>query len=243
MVKPELGYCPISVKGYFPIGAQPAVGQCPKMDSESLRKRILQAKDEYGLSVAEIARRAGLKYDNVRDLLRRPDSTTSVENATRIAKALGITEDAPLVRVEHEDPTPEGSALIPVYEVFASAGPGAVVEHEPHSHSLAFPPDYLRSITSVSPKFLAIISVKGDSMEPTLPHGSIVMLDMSKQSLGYDGLFVIRIDDTLHVKRIGRSAQAGNVLIISDNPRHRDLDMPVERIEPVGKVLWYGREA
>lgn len=137
---------------------------------------------------------------------------------------------------------PNGSALVPVFDVSASAGYGSVNEYEPQTHSLAFPPDYLKKLTSGSPQNLAIISVKGDSMEPTLLDDDIVLLDTSKKHLGYDGLFVLLMDDVLHVKRIGRSSKAGHVSIISDNSNFPPFDREIESIEPVGKVLWYGRK-
>jgi len=125
--------------------------------------------------------------------------------------------------------------------VAASAGPGAVTEYEAVTHSLAFPPAYLSKLTSSNPKNLSIISVKGDSMEPTLLDGDIVLLDASKQNLGFDGLFVLRLDDVLHVKRLSRSANPGHVTVLSDNPTVPPLEYRKEDVFPVGKVLWYGR--
>lgn len=133
--------------------------------------------------------------------------------------------------------------LVPVYDVAASAGYGALVEEETVVHSIAFPPEYLRQLTRTNPSNLAVISVKGESMEPTLLDNDIVLVDMSKRSLSYDGLFVLRFDEALHVKRVGRSPKRQHVTIISDN---RELYPPMEAnasdIEPVGKVLWYGRK-
>jgi len=106
-----------------------------------------------------------------------------------------------------------------------NAGGGSVVETEEQAHSLAFPPSYLKRLTSSSPGNLSIISVKGDSMEPTLLDDDIVLLDTSKTHLGFDGLFVLRFNDTLHVKRIGLSPKQGRVNVISDN---RDIYPPVE---------------
>ena len=140
----------------------------------------------------------------------------------------------------HEE-APAFSTLVPVYEVAASGG--AVVEAEEQSHSLAFPPAYLSKLTSSSPKNLSIISVKGDSMEKTLLDDDIVLLDRSKTHLGYDGLFVLRHNDTLHVKRVALSPKPGHVTIISDN---RDIypayEARIEDLEVIGKVLWYGRK-
>lgn len=83
--------------------------------------------------------------------------------------------------------------LVPVYNVAASAGYGALMDdQEEIVDRLSFPPGYLRRITSARPQDLAIIAVKGDSMVPTLGDNDVVMIDMSKRDLSFDGLFVMR---------------------------------------------------
>lgn len=132
--------------------------------------------------------------------------------------------------------------LVPVYDVQASAGDGVTIYDEQAVAQLAFPPGYLSKLTAANPKDLKIISVKGDSMLPTLADDDVVMLDVSKRDLSYDGLFVIRDGgDALLVKRIGRASTAGRVSLISDN---RAIYPTVERrlteIDVVGRVIWRG---
>jgi phage repressor protein C with HTH and peptisase S24 domain len=139
--------------------------------------------------------------------------------------------------------SPPDAALVPVYDVAASAGHGAVVEYESIAYSLAVPPDYLRRLTKADPRHLSIISVKGDSMEPTLKDDDIVMLDASKTSLSFDGLFVLRYDEALHVKRIGRAPVQENVTILSDNRQlYPPIELTREEVTVIGKVVWYGRK-
>lgn len=191
--------------------------------------------------MAEASRQTGVSYDVIRELHRR-NGSTSAENAAKLRAKLGLDEkaDNDLVRVEDVAEAPNGHPLVPVYDISASAGHGAVVDYESIAYSLAFPPDYLRRITRANPKDLTIISVKGDSMEPTLHDDDVVMLDMSKTSLGYEGLFVIRIADVLHVKRLSHS-RPGHVLVISDNKaKYPEREYSTDDIEVVGKVLWSG---
>lgn len=131
--------------------------------------------------------------------------------------------------------------LVPVYNVQASAGHGALVSDEMIVDRLCFPPGYLRSITSANARDLAIIGVKGESMLPTLADDDVVMVDMSKRDLSFDGLFVLRDGgESLLVKRIGRAARRGFVTLISDNTRYPPIERPVEDVEVVGKVVWKG---
>lgn len=131
--------------------------------------------------------------------------------------------------------------LVPVYSVFASAGPGAIVTSEEIVDRLAFPPNYLRHVTKSNPRDLAIIGVKGDSMSPTLKDDDLVMIDTGKRDLSYDGLFVIRDGgEALLVKRIGRASKRGYVMIISDNKDNPPVERAGEDVEVVGKVVWAG---
>lgn len=139
-------------------------------------------------------------------------------------------------------PAPPGAQLVPIFNVEASAGAGLLVDEEYQVASLSFPEGYLGRITRANPRDLAVISVKGDSMIPTLHDDDVVMLDLTKRDLSYDGLFVIRDSgDALLVKRIGRAGRSGHISVISDNREHYP---PVERalddIDVVGKVLWKG---
>ncbi len=244
--------------------------QCDRMGTMTpIAIMLREAREASGLSMREVARRLGvspntyrhyedpdlfkggyLPMDLAKSISEKVDHPKFAHDALRLA---GVSErqsslesdlEPNLVRVDNEDAPPSDRDLVPVYAVQASAGPGALVSEEYQEYSLAFPPSYLKVLTSSSPKNLSIISVKGESMEPTLLDNDIVLLDMSKTNLSYDGLFVIRFDDALHVKRVGRSPKKGHITIISDN---KDLYPPmtaaVADIEPVGKVLWYGRKA
>ena len=64
--------------------------------------------------------------------------------------------------VRLDDPA---SALVPVYDVSASAGAGALVEYEGVVEQLAFPPDYLRRITS-TPSISPTITSPGSTRAP-----------------------------------------------------------------------------
>jgi phage repressor protein C with HTH and peptisase S24 domain len=228
--------------------------------AEELRAEVKSIRERAGLSVRSMAEMLGMSASGYSHYeLRIKDAFLPPKMAKAIADvvasrgiersevlALSSVDELPHEpkRVENGEPYPSNSALIPVFDVSASAGGGAVVaEYEAEVHSLAFPRDYLRKLTSNSIDNLAIISVKGESMETTLLDDDIVLLDASKTNLSYDGLFVLRFDDALHVKRVGRSPKRGHVTIISDNKElYPPMEMAVDEVDAVGKVLWYGRK-
>jgi phage repressor protein C with HTH and peptisase S24 domain len=136
----------------------------------------------------------------------------------------------------------ESAPSIPVYDVTASAGHGAfLVDNEEVTDRLSFPPGYLRELTSTPVANLRIIRTKGDSMVPTIAEDDLVLVDMAKRDLSFDGIFVIRDDGAaLLVKRIGRAARRGYVMVISDNPRYAPTERLLAEIEVIGKVIWMG---
>lgn len=141
-----------------------------------------------------------------------------------------------------EDAVGQQQDLVPVYNVAASAGPGAMVDWEEEVvERLAFPQGYLRHITSVNPIHLKIISVKGRSMEPTLREDDVVMIDVSKRDLSYEGIFVIQDGGhSMLVKRISRASRKGFVMLVSDNRDHPPVERALEDIAVIGKVVWAG---
>ena len=194
-----------------------------------------------GWNANELAQKAGVSHSTINRPLTAPDWKSRISRKTieAVAAASGI-DPAPFVGAVTV--VAVASDLIPIYNVTASAGHGALVGPEEIVDQLSFPPGYLRHVTKANPKNLAIIGVKGDSMVPTLKDDDLVMLDRSKTDLSYDGLFVIRDGgDALLVKRITRAASKDHVLIKSDNAA---MYPPVERhlsdVHVVGKVVWMG---
>jgi len=80
-------------------------------------------------------------------------------------------------------------------------------------------------------------------MAPTLKNDDIVMLDSSKTNLDFDGLFVLRYGDVLHVKRVGRSGRRGYIMVMSDNrEEYPPVEYALEDVQAVGKVVWFGKK-
>jgi phage repressor protein C with HTH and peptisase S24 domain len=224
------------------------------MTNEHVALRVKRIREGLGLSVRAAAAEMGMKpssYGHYEDPKRLKGPLLPMSFAKEFADVAarfgGTPEDVLSLAGVHDGAsvaTEPPSDLVAVYDIEVSAGNGAIpVDFESQVGQLAFPPGYLRHITSAPIQQLAIVTVKGDSMSPTLREGDVVMIDTTKRNLGYDGLFVLRMDGALHVKRVNRGGRAGVVRILSDN---RDSYPPTERdlseVEAVGKVLWYGRK-
>lgn len=216
---------------------------------------------ETGLSLTALAVKAGISsttltrwknssehpHDLSRATLEKIQTATGIEYAgfsrPDFVSSDGSVYEAKAFHRPAEISDDNERAMVNLYDVQASAGAGASVDAEDVVTQLSFPRTYLQKIANRStPKDLAIISVKGDSMLPTISSGDVVMVDLAKKDWGYDGLFVIRDgDEALLIKRLSRSGKRGYITIISDNSRlYPPVEAPASDVEIVGKVLWMG---
>lgn len=203
---------------------------------------IRQQLERTGATQAQLGAAVGLTSVQINKILSGVRGIKAAE-ADRIRDFFGHDFDPAPARVENGDAPPARTKLVSVYDIAASAGNGALAEYEAVAYSLAFPPNYLAKLTKSSPRNLAIISVKGDSMVPTLMDDDIVMVDMSKTNVGYDGMFVIRTIDVIKVKRLRLSVDRSAITLISDNDAlYPPETWPTEEVEVIGRVIWTGRK-
>ncbi|MGY5617296.1 S24 family peptidase [Vibrio cincinnatiensis] len=115
---------------------------------------------------------------------------------------------------------------LPVYDVHAAAGAGTLVHSEYTIDTLMIPTSLLDEF-GLTESIASIIYVDGDSMEPTLSHGDRLLVDTREQQHPVtNGVYVIRIDESVYVKRLRWDIASGKYNIISDN-----LDYPVFQID------------
>lgn len=130
-------------------------------------------------------------------------------------------------------------ALVSLYNVEASAGHGAVVDEEQEISQLAFRKKWLKNKNLRQDK-LALIKARGDSMEPTLSDGDLLLVDTSIEKIIDDAIYVIQTDHHLVVKRLQQSFDC-SLSIISDNPRYNQQRLDPEQargLKIAGRVCW-----
>lgn len=171
-------------------------------------------------------------------------SQAKLENMAALAKSVGVSLDW-LAFGEHsvtERPAAYGESeflFVPRLDVTASAGHGALVEGERERERLAFLRDWLQK-ECISTKHLAVIEARGDSMEPMIHSGDLLLIDLAQRNPAIPGVFVLRVDDTLLVKRLQLDLR-GQVVARSDNEAYSELVVSLEEIDVVGRAVWAGR--
>jgi hypothetical protein len=136
--------------------------------------------------------------------------------------------------------------LIPVKRspVRASAGPGAIPYEQASKPYFAFDENWLKSLTASPASRLSIIRVEGDSMAPTLNAGDDILVDPGDCAERVrDGIYVLRADEALVVKRLALHPAGRRVTVQSDNPAYPDWpDFGLENVHCIGRVIWAGRK-
>ena len=136
----------------------------------------------------------------------------------------------------------EDFVYIPYYNVELSAGNGSWVDSEYPLYSLAFRRDWLRTYVSTQIDKLSVVRVRGDSMQGVLEDGDTILIDHTKTT-PYDGIYAIRIENEVFVKRVQR--KLNKLRIISENPNYENFEINLtdeyQNFAIIGKVVWLGR--
>ncbi|MDO6416357.1 S24 family peptidase [Sphingomonas sp. BIUV-7] len=131
---------------------------------------------------------------------------------------------------------------VPRRALGASAGPGSLEEERgAPAEALPFAAPLLRELGVGDPAGLSVIRVTGDSMLPALADGDDILVDTNDAAERLrDGVYVLRNEDALMVKRLALRPDGG-LAVLSDNPAHQSWpDADRSRIRIVGRVLWAG---
>lgn len=143
----------------------------------------------------------------------------------------------------HAERPHAGYVHLPLYDVHASAGNGTLNNLEQAVDVLAFKEDWVRRELRARPEDLNLIYVVGDSMEPDLRSGDIVLVDHTDTMAQREGVYVIRMDGALLVKQLQR-LPGGVVKVISRNPSYETFPVDLKQLANpngfavVGRVVW-----
>ena len=164
------------------------------------------------------------------------------DDRRKLAEFYGVDEQILGASAAVPSGASKGGGLVQIKQlhVGASAGPGALVDDE-YAESMGFGPKWLKKM-GADPAKLSLINVDGDSMDPTLCDGDDIMVDHAAAERPlHDGIYVLRMDDVLLVKRVALGP-SGKLSIRSDNPHYPDWDdVDVGDVNIIGRVIWTGR--
>src|SRR5438067_8679601 len=199
---------------------------------------------ERGEDFAGLSRMLGRNAAYIQQFVRRGvPKRLGEEERRKIAHYFGVSETLLGAPAPDAGKAVCGLLTIKRHPVMVSAGPGAIVTEELGKPYFAFDERWLKALTPTTPSNLSIVRVEGDSMAPTLNAGDDILVDLGDAAERLrDGIYVLRIDDALVVKRIALNPVGRRVTVQSDNPAYPDWpDCGLGDIKPIGRVIWSGR--
>jgi phage repressor protein C with HTH and peptisase S24 domain len=75
-------------------------------------------------------------------------------------------------------------------------------------------------------------------MEPLLNNGDEILVNRSPRTFR-DGIHVLRLGETLMVKRVA-SAELGRMALLSQNLAYLPVDVAADEVAIIGRVVWKG---
>jgi phage repressor protein C with HTH and peptisase S24 domain len=221
--------------------------QAPQNPRETLtgpRARLLQLSQERGVSLAALSELLHRNPTYLQQFIRKgsPRKLEEQDRAT-LARFLGVSEEELREAqdnsyIETPGRTDSGQWVeVPRLDLGASAGPGRVAGGEAAFDTFRFSRRWLEE-QGLARAELSAIRVEGDSMEPLLNDGDEILVDRAPRPFR-DGIHVVRLGDTLMVKRVAK-AGPGRVALLSQNFAYPPVEVAAEEVEIIGRVVWKG---
>lgn len=208
------------------------------------RARLLELSQARGVSLAALSELLGRNPSYLQQFIRKgsPRKLEEQDRAT-LARFLGV-EEVELREAQDNSyvkpPRRAGSGNwvdVPRLDLGASAGPGRVPGEEVAFDTFRFSRRWLAE-QGLEHAQLSAITVEGDSMEPLLNDGDEILVDCSPRPFR-DGIHVVRLGDTLMVKRVA-SAGPGRVALLSQNFAYPPVEVAADEVTIIGRVVWKG---
>lgn len=216
------------------------------------RARLMALAKQKRVSLASLSELIGRNSSYLQQFMGR-GSPRKLEERDRkvLAEFFGISEselggpeDNSSRAGRVSGPTPKARAdwvVIPRLPLDASAGPGSNgggasgAEEISYDH-FRFTRRWLREM-GLEGADLSAIRVEGDSMEPVLRSGDEIFVDQNKRA--GDGIHVVRVGDSLHVKQV-QTLGPGRIKLVSANEAYPPISLDQSEVEIIGRVVWKG---
>lgn len=208
-----------------------------------------------GETVNGFAKRSGVPEGSLRQYLN--GTMPGIDKAELIAVAAGVSLDwlianRPSAVVDGATDRYPGQeiseardfTLVPRFDVAASAGPGLFAQTEEITERLAFKTAWLHDM-GLQPAQVGLVTCRGDSQDPIIKDGALMLVDMSPhQSIRSGCFYVIVLDGDVLVKRVNRRID-GSIELLSANPAYPTEIVDSQQLDKLtipGRVVWAGQK-
>ena len=119
-------------------------------------------------------------------------------------------------------PSRAGWTVVPVLDAYGACGAGSPAYQANNVGAMQFSDEFLRSLPGVHgirEGQFEIIGAAGDSMEPTISRGGLVLVDTHQTEARGDGIYVFINGEDVFIKRVQINFNR-SLTLISDNPAY-----------------------
>lgn len=204
------------------------------------RERLMALANERGVSLAALSRLIGKNGTYLQQFITKGSPRRlAEEDRLVLARFFGVADGelGGVAEKSYASRADSGWVDVPRLALDASAGPGSFSAQEVPFDTFRFSTRWLRE-QGLDPAMLSAIAVAGDSMEPVLRDGDEILVDRTPRPLR-EGIHVVRLGETLHVKRI-QAARPGMLTLISANPAYPPVEVLLADVDVIGRVVWKG---
>lgn len=202
------------------------------------REKLAELARERGSSLAALSRMIGRNGTYLQQYISKGSPRKlEEEDRRKLARFFGVAEQELGASDAAGGSVTADWVEVPRLPLEASAGPGATGAQEMPFDAFRFSRKWLRE-QGLDAGQLSSIRVMGDSMDPLLRDGDEILVDRTPRAFR-DGVHVLRLGDMLHVKRVQAGAP-GRVRLISANEAYDPIEVGLDEVDLVGRVVWKG---
>lgn len=182
--------------------------------------------------------------------LQTPPSPPGSRSATSSGGRTGATltryaEAAPSAPPNDEGEAAIDMALVPLVRARLAAGAGSLETDADVVSYFAFRQDWL--CRKGDPDRMVLMKVFGDSMEPDIRHGDMVLVDQGHTQIYGHAVYAVGVNEEIYIKQI-ETLPGGRLVLRSLNERYAPIEISLrgdlaDSVRVIGRVIWWCREA
>ncbi len=216
--------------------------------TKNINKRIRISRKSRGFTQKYLATMLNISLPS----MNHYETGKRIPNADLLAKLAEIVEcdpgwlltgkDQKITKSLATSPAMEGFILVPRYNI--PSGKNSTIHSEQIVDHLAFKAAWVQKELGADPKSLLLIHAMGDTMEPTIRSGDLLLVDRSKSTIKGDGIYLINLDNGLMVKRVECLLGGSSAIIRGDNTavsREQTVSSTeIKKLHILGQIVWVG---
>lgn len=137
-----------------------------------------------------------------------------------------------------------GLVMVPLVAARLAAGKGSLETDGDVLSYFSFRQDWL--CRKGDPDKMVLMKVCGDSMEPDIRHGDMVLVDQSKCQIYGHAIYAMGINEEIYIKQV-ETLPGGQLVLRSRNPEYSPISVDLhgdlaDSVRVIGRVIWCCRE-